>query len=54
MLRIIDNIFWHFSNILIWGGSDSYRWKMKSVGWNSWATRKAEEPKPEVGYEKGE
>ena len=44
----------HIAHLAVWGGSDNFRWKMKSLGWTGWSVKNAKEPKPEEGYEKEE
>lgn len=54
-MKVIDWAVENIAQMAVWGGSDNFRWKMKSVGWQGWGISGAKEkPKPEVGYEQSE
>ena len=55
MGKISNCVFRLFFDIMVWSGGDTFRWKMKKVGWSGWSVSGVgKEPKPEPGYEKEE
>lgn len=52
MMRIADAIMTGIAHVAVWAGSDTFRWKMKNLGWTGWSVKGVTEPKPEEGYEK--
>ena len=53
-MRIADKIVEQIAHVMVWAGTDNFRWKMKNVGWSGWSVRGIKEPEPEEGYEKEE